>query len=71
MISFVRISTPPFYLNLLDQRLYVDFVKRFLFLSRIHVFHNAQKSQNPNHQFHCEHQDKVSKSSVEPFGYPF
>ena len=49
------------------------FDKRFLFSSTAHVFHIAQKSQNYNHRFHCDHLRSSERENVseELFDYLF
>ena len=55
--KIVNIGTPPFHLDLWAKKFsaYVD--KMFLFPSVVHVFHIAQKLQNPNLQSRYGHQD--------------
>ena len=63
MCSCVKISTPPFHIDLSGKRFYVCVTKSLLFLSADHVFRIVQKSQNPNYQFHFGHRDNNKRET--------
>ena len=70
---YVDISTLPFHLDLWAKKFQIYVSKMFLFLSVTHVFHIAQKLQNPNLQCRYSHQDnsKCEIVSEELSDYPF